>query len=550
MSNITNIKSEAERVLKDLERGNEYIISRVDNRMRQAVNQYPRDTVIRAVAGVVERMASINPSRVISQGEINEIYNNLVGLGSNTQFREALGDLLNTQIEKTSTTDPEFISKNRDTEDSSIDVLGGVDNELKILFEQSEDKYDRDKIASAKHRVDSELSMLGYKQTRTKFAGGNSQFLVFSSDLDTNRGAVRVYIPCEAKSQNLPSVFVAGDQFMELTPENIQTHIVESANFRTNLPPVHAILHSLNILTAQAKKTMPEREFNKIAGKIPTDKTMPLCAPSLLGTIPEEKPLGTVEMPKINVPEPLKVLANDIEEKMVETALDFPLVSVRAAKNMLAAEINSMGFSGTQIKIAAPTSDGFICEAIINTPNGKTSIEVPIEMKQDRPLMPAVFAQSDQVFDFDEETLKIFISKNANRDTYINRDSQLLDIDISKLRDLLVKSALDKNFTTCDEILAAASERFDAVTYKNLVTDFNSILKNASTTEVKSSCQRQVKSPNSIYKYCGHHNVPLHDVVQDDGGNCCLKKTYFSRQAQETEGAMFSSARVLLSEEK
>ena len=175
-TNITDIKSEAERLLSELQRGNEYIIAQVDNRMRRAVAEYPRDTVIRAVAGVIERMAINDPSRVISQGEIGEVYNNLLGLNSNTQFREALGDLLNSKIEKTSTTNSEFISKNRDTQDGSLDVLAGVDNELKILFEQSEDKYDRDKIASAKYRVESELATSGFNKTRTKFAGGNSKF--------------------------------------------------------------------------------------------------------------------------------------------------------------------------------------------------------------------------------------------------------------------------------------------------------------------------------------------------------------------------------------
>ena len=547
-TNITDIKSEAERLLSELQRGNEYIIAQVDNRMRRAVAEYPRDTVIRAVAGVIERMAINDPSRVISQGEIGEVYNNLLGLNSNTQFREALGDLLNSKIEKTSTTNSEFISKNRDTQDGSLDVLAGVDNELKILFEQSEDKYDRDKIASAKYRVESELATSGFNKTRTKFAGGNSKFLVFSSDLDTNRGAVRVYVPCEAETNNLPSVFVAGDQFIELNAHNIQNHIIESANFRTQLPPVHAILHSLNILTSQAQKTMPESEFNKIAKKIPTDKTMPLAAPSLLGQMPEGKPLGIVEMPRVDVPEPLKILASDLEEQMVETALEFPLVSVRTAKKMLVAEINAMGFSGTQVKIAAPTQDGFICEAIINAPSGKVSIEVPIEMKKNRPLMPSVFAKDDQVFYFDEDSVKAFVSKGTNRDTYINRDNQLLDVDISKLRNLLVKSSIDKDFETCDEILAVAAERFDPVTYKNLVNDFNSILKNASLTTEESCCSRQVKSPNSIYKYCGHYNVPLHDVLQDEGGSCCLKKTYFSRKAQKSEGAMFSNAKVLISE--
>lgn len=547
MTNITNIKSEAEKLLKELQRGNEYIIAQVDSRMRQAVIQYPRDTVIRAVAGVIEKMAFNDPSRVISQGEINKIYNNLAGLNSNTQFREALGDFLNTSITKTSSENSEFVSKRRDTQDNTLDVLAGVNNELKILFEQSEDKYDRNKIASAKNRVDTELSMIGFNKTRTKFAGGSSNFLIFSSDLDTNRGAVRIYVPCEANSQNLPSVFVGGDQFMELTAENINNHIINSANFRTQLPPVHAILHSLNILTANAKKAMPESEFNKIANKIPTDKTMPLSAPSLLGEIPDWKPLGTVQMPKVNVPEPLKIMASDLEEQMVETALDFPLASVRTAKNMLASEINAMGFSGTQVKISAPTQDGFICEAILNTPKGKVSIEVPIEMKQNRPLMPSVFAKQDEIFDFDEASIKAFVSRGSNRDTYINRDNQLLDLDISKLRDLLVKSAIDKKFDTCDEILAVACEKFDTTTYKNLINDFNSILKNASEI-IETHCSRQIKSPNSIYKYCGHHNVPLHDVVQDENGNCCLRRTYFSRKAQKAEGAMFSNAKVLLSE--
>jgi hypothetical protein len=106
----------------------------------------------------------------------------------------------------------------------------------------------------------------------------------------------------------------------------------------------------------------------------------------------------------------------------METAVGFPQAAVRLTKRMLVAELNSMGFKGSQIRVVAPTSDGFICEAILNTAKGKTTIEVPIEMRGNAPLLPSVFAKGDFVAEFTAPSLHAFaMSDFVNDDALVSR---------------------------------------------------------------------------------------------------------------------------------
>ena len=92
---ITELKRQAEALLSQMSCGKEYIIGQVSQRLAKAAVDNPQDTVIRAVAGVMDRMARHDPTRTISQAEIEAVYNELVGLDSSgTRFREVLGELL------------------------------------------------------------------------------------------------------------------------------------------------------------------------------------------------------------------------------------------------------------------------------------------------------------------------------------------------------------------------------------------------------------------------------------------------------------------------
>jgi hypothetical protein len=355
----------------------------------------------------------------------------------------------------------------------------------------------------------------------------------------------------EASGDKLPSVFVTGDRFTELTSANLQTHLDHVAVRSERLPDVSAILTSLDILTMQSQPKASSAQVAKIASMLPEENgTQGLSAPGLFTSPLEDgKGIGEVEIPRAPVPAPLKALVSDIEESVLEAAIGYPQPSVRLAKRMLLAELAAMGFKGSQVRVAAPTSDGFICEATLNTPRGKINIDVPIEMQNNQPLMPSVFAQGDKIEDFNDSNLKAMLARAPETvDIAVRRDSDLLGMSYHDLKDALIRNAANGNLTACDEVMEAIAEQFDPETYRNTVLDYQKILADLGSAKrnAESRCGRILKSSNSIFPLCGHFMVPLHKVVQDEDGACHLGSTYHARKNQSAEGAFFSNAKVLI----
>lgn len=552
MSHFNELKRRAEALLSQMERGKEYTVGHVSQRLEKAAADHPQDTVIRAVAGVLDNMSRQNPDRLISQADLDQIYNQLVGLdASGTRFREVLGDLLLSKKPASAAPDPKYAEACRDPlQEALSETAPALAKELGAVFDFAEEHYDPKLAMLARDKVGMELLAIGARNARVRIAGGNPRHLVFAADLDTNRGAVRIYIPVEASGNKLPSVFVTGDRFAELTSSNLQNHLERVAVRSERLPDVSAILKSLDILTMQAKPQVSGEQMGKIAAMLPVDNgSEGLSAPGLFASLPEGKGIGEVEIPRTPVPEPLRMLASEIEESVLEAAVGQPQVAVRLAKRMLLAELAAMGFKGSQVRVAAPTSDGFICEAVLNTPRGKISIDVPIEMRDNQPLMPAVFAQGDKVEDFTESNLKAMLAREPETiNIAVRRDSQLLGLGYHELKDALVRHAAEGDLKACDEVMETIAEKFDADTYRNALLDYQKILADLGSAkrQADSRCGRILKSSNSIFPLCGHFMVPLHKVVQDGDGVCHLASTYHARQNQREEGAFFSSAKVLV----
>ena len=552
MSHFNELKRRAEALLAQVESGKTYTVGYVSQRLCKAAADNPQDVVIRAVAGVLETMDRQHPGKLISQGELDGIYNQLIGLDtSGTRFRDVLGDLLLSHKPASVSPDPKYAEARRDPLQEAIsETEPQLAKELGAMFDFADSHYDPQRALEAREKVGLGLHAMGLRNARVRIAGGNSRHLVFAADLDTNRGAVRVYIPVESSGDRQPSVFVAGDRFAELTIPNLKAHLEQVSQRNERLPEVSSILKSLDIITMQTKRQATVEEVGKIASMLPTDNgSSALSAPGLFASLPEGKGIGEVEIPKAPVPESLKVLTSEIEESVLEASVGYPQMAVRLAKRMLLAELTSMGFKGSQVRVAAPTGDGFICEAVLNTPCGKVAIDVPIEMKDNQPLMPSVFAQGDKVEDFNESNLKAMLARDPDTvNIAVRRDSDLLGMGYHDLKDALVRQAADGNFKACDEIMEAIAEKFDGETYRNALSDYQKILTDLGSAkkQAESRCGRILRSSNSIFPMCGHFMVPLHKVVQDEHGACHLASTYHARKNQQEEGAFFSTAKILV----
>jgi len=549
MNQYSDIKRQAETLLSQMDRGKDFIIGHVSNRLTKVADAHPQDTVIKAVARVIERMSQQDPTRLICQAEIDEVYQRLVGLNPNTQFREILGDLLISKAPEPVHPGKQYAEAYRDPLTEAIaEIDPAITKGLGKIFDAREERYDPNMAAVVRDKVGMELKSLGF-DSRIRLAGGNARYLVFSADLRTKHGASRVYIPAEAVSGRFPSIFLSGDRFVPLTSKNLREHLEVSAG-RKELPPsIPAVLASLDVLTGQARKTASKEDVTKISNLLPfKDGSAGLSGMPLYADMKQEE-VHDVRIPRVEVPKPLKALASEIEESVTEASVGYPQAAVRLAKRTLHAELTAMGFRGVQVRVASGTDDGLICEAVLNTAKGKVSIEVPIEMQNNQPLMPSVFAQGDFCDDFNEAKLKAFIQRDPPTvSVAVRRDSPLLGSSIGELKDALIKAVAQENYKACEDILEVMAERWPDRSREALVT-YKQLLRQASVMRQAHSdmrCSKIIRSSNSIHPLCGHLMVPIHKVIQDEHGRCHLASRYHARQNQDDGSAFFSNAKVLV----
>jgi hypothetical protein len=502
-SNIDALKRAAEVALEKLQ-GKRYFAYDLNNRLQKAANDYRGDAVIQAMARVVEKVSVSNPNEIISQSDIEELYNEVIGLNaSGTKCREVLGDLFASKlIAKTSeNASMSELRYDPSLKPISLDVDKKTQSEMDLLFVAPQKNYDQKLAISAKNKVEAELVSFGFAKPRISLAGGNTQFVVFAADLDTTCGKVRILVPTEATGDKFPTVFMADDKIEDLTRENIDKYLDKSTEMFNHLP-VQSVLDD-------------------------------------------------VEMPRANMPEPLKMIASDLEQQMFETALGYPQKSVQVAKKMVLSELYNMGFKGSQIRISEPTKDGFICQATINTANGKTIIEIPIEMSGQVPLLPSVFASGDYVADFNEKNLKAFAIGAKDDGGFIQRDCQLYSMDLYQLKDIVIKAAIKGDFEVCNDALDVIADTVDESTYRSVVADYHKMLSNLKNgkeiiQQAYDDSDQFVRTPTSIYPIHKKFGRPAHELVRDENGVYHLKATYYARQNQDSEGAFFSTAKVLV----
>lgn len=503
MANISDIKAQAEKALRQLSEGKLFFLRDVNDRLQKTAEMYPQDTVIVAVSQVIGKANEKHPEELISQGEIEKVYNELSGLNaSGTRFREILGDLLLTQSNFEPQVKTDYINKIRDTEEEPISIESDSEakKELDSLFTASQ-KYEQGNVKSAKSKVESQLTSFGFNNASVNLEGGNSKFLLFAAHLDTNNGKAKVLIPVNASGEEFPEVFVAGNKIEEFS-----------------LPAIYAYLSKVSENTLSVDQNYSE-----------------------------------MQTPKASLPEELKQVLPNTEERILEASLGYPAETVRMTKEMLVTELSSMGFKGAQIRIHSSTNDGFICEATINTPTGRSSFEVPIEMKGNSPLFPTVFAKGDFIAEFNTKNLRSFAMSGVESSSIIRQESDLDLMDISQLKDTIVRSAMAKDFDTCVDALDTIGNKCDTDTYKQAILDYQKVLVNLENMKnsIASSYEDKdqfVLTPNSMYPIHKKLGRPAHELIKDENGEYHLKSSYLSKQNQKTSSVLFNTAKVLIGE--
>lgn len=562
----------ASRILEEMENGQEFMVSDVYNQVRQAYNRFPEDPVIRSFAFTIERIAEKSqPGATITQAKMSEIYNNFAMAQQESKFRIALGHLLgNTNEPKTSQSES-FVQKNRVDADSS-----GIKNQdladqklvqsLEAAFGGSLDSlkaFDEKQAQKGAEYVEIELQALGHKDPKVNFMGGNNNTLVYSASFNTNKGLVSIAIPIELNNGKLllPSTFVADDKLAELTSTNLSYFIDKKAflsDFTT--PDVKTVLKAVGIITGNSS-TYASEEFDAELGSLfknHEEKDMALDTASLYIDRNYEDPKPYIDTtPEVEMPKELAHLASDFENDVLEAVSAFGRDVINNSKKLIASELNSFGFTNTQVKYGSENDSTVVFLAKIGTRKGPVEIEVPLEMARlangkVAPLAPATFSYGNSSINFGANELRNFAASVSKINTI--DDSKFKFMTLPELKSLIIEAADSGDFQTCESVLKHVESRFNEEDHINCLADYQNALivkaqhgeelnKTASVTESLSTIPA---GKGSIYPRLPNGRA-IKDVQKTENGFVTQRSLESERLSPlEEGGAAISTSKIIL----
>ena len=451
--------------LLDQINGKDFFVSAVLGRVREAANHYPHDGAIRTMQFVLEKRANSQGSLgTISQAEFSELYSDVASMGNREAFNDSLGDLLpKFDQEKVANYNEAFIAGIRNsgtslelTSPDAVENLDGLFGDRQLMAAKGSF------VDNGRKGLELELASMGFKNPDVEVVARNEDFVVYAAAIQSSAGQVSTYIPAEMKlgSVLMPSVFVSGDQFVDLTKENLLTHAQSVADGKRTVSP-QAILGTLAKLTgkqAQVQKVAEAGDFDQAS--------IPLTVPELYSAPIEEMAIFDVEQPKVAMPKELEHLTSgQVQEILVEAGLSYDRDLVLAAKNAVAMELRGFGVRCDKISVASEFGGGLMIAANIVGKGGLKSIEVPVEIINGRTLMPSVFTAGALAQPFDKQTLIAFAADEGAGKFDPTKSSKYL-MSFKDLHSLVLKNAAYGDFVEVEDGLAVIAEQYGMELHK------------------------------------------------------------------------------------
>lgn len=488
MPNNADIK-EIGALAKTLLDGKEYFVGSLVDRLRKAADKYPHDQAIRTMELAFNKIAkSQGPSAIMNQSQIQSYYDDVSGLGNRNVFMEELGDLLlEDRVSKVANYNEDHAKSLRDN-GNDLDIYDRAKiAEMEGLWGAPNEKEIKRAFAESGRRgIEIELESLGFAQPTVEVMDQTDHFVVFAAEVATRKGRVPFLIPAEVKQASvlMPSVFVSGDSFKDLTADNIRAHLNSDITNMKHASP-KAVIETLNRLTGK------DEELFKEAGIDDGMTNVELSSPGFF-----MDPVGHNDpnvnrlpiddkMPEVPMPPALQGLSDSvIKETLVEAGLSYDRDTVIAAKTMVSNELKLANISHETIKVESEFDGGITVATNIVGSGGKKTISVPVEILNGRVLMPKSFISGPMAGPFNEKDLRAFANSEEGESTspFLN---DKIDMSFAQLHEFIMKKAAYGDFIEVTDALGIVSEKFGEQLHRIAHDDLMDLLKAGYVEEEK-----------------------------------------------------------------
>lgn len=457
MEDIKRLAAIAEEILN----GKEFLLGSVSERLHVAASKYPHDQAVRNMQLIIDnKVSKMGKAAIISQAELQTIYDDLSGLGNRAAFQEELGDLLlEDRRAKVANYNDNYVSGLRDS-GTDMDIVNRDEvSEYEAMWNGDHSNAVRASfIENGKRGVKIELASLGFSNPTVEVVTSDKNFVVYAAEVDSRHGRVPFLIPAEVKLGTvlMPSVFVSGKEFVDLTPENLRAYVNNARSIQRHAAPKDVLNHLNKLIKGAQSATISDSDdyhvhvdnpglFMEFVGH--TDKDI------------QHTPIE-YQAPMAKMPEALVGLSDSmIQETLLEAGLSFPRELIVTAKTVVSNELKIAGIEHDAITVSSEFDYGVVLATNIVGKGGRKKIEVPVEIKDSRVLMPSSFISGAMAGPFESEEIKAFAHKidNAEFDPMLTDKYSMGYADLHKLA---MKKAAYGDFIEATEVLSVINDKF------------------------------------------------------------------------------------------
>lgn len=506
-------------------------------RAKKAALANPEDQSLRLISNVLSKMAE-NGKIFITRKEFNQVFTKFAS------YNDCAANYFNDELDK-----PAELPQRKLAGESIVDDYKGLyseadaslSNALTSLWDERGNPqageykyYDPSMAKQATTVTNLELSRIGVNPKAVETFAGTKSFIVCNAKYETPNGEASILVPVELSKSGalIPTVFVSKDGFANLDKNTVTEHIKAYAGRRFTVDS-GALLNALSNM--QKVSTMDDFEIKvlamqeainskKIKKEASVEGTMHFASNGIFMQEVDSNDGHMLEMPKA---EGVEKFASSLTSNRGVAEFIFGKDIVETGRKAIASKLASFNYN-SQVSVAScDDNDPSITYAVkLNTKNGPVGFEAMAEVRNGMVIMPSIVAIADKAYDFTKSGIDKIANANDTDYKAIAVVSPMYELKPSEILENIRKAADLGDYKTAEEAFTVLAEKADRETYQAAMTEYmrsvnaSSNNKLQKTASAKSSCKMIVQASTHSCPLCGHLNLPLDKVYQNEKGEC------------------------------
>jgi hypothetical protein len=527
---LNKIVGKAAKAIHDNEKFPVGVLAAKAQKIAQA---FPNDTTTVAMSNFLNKRASTE--MLISRAELRNVYHKLFSQNNRFGgfFTEELGlvELQKSKVMQRNANEGKDFTK-EDFDKTANPILS---NALSEVFDPkgSYKPYSASTAKSAARICLHELNKL-VPPKKIDVVAGQEDLILCQANYETPKGWCSVLVPIEIKSGSslLPTVFLSKIGFVDLTQENLKSHILETAgkNFTVDVKRTLEV-----IATAKNGGPKPLSEMDMIIAKARAANGSSYTSNGILYQEVDKAQLD-VELP--HLPE-AETFAKSLASSSGVAEFKFGKIAVDTGRKILKQALNNFGYSHPNIAIS-DVDDNTTYFAV--SVDNKIAFKVPMKIHNGNLQYPQFVVCSGSIYNFSKSGISEILNKEDVDGKMLAVASPVYGLKPSELIKQIQESMIEGNLVRAEDALTVLQQSGDEISIKEGFAIYTSGLNGqVKTASQKSCCSKARNVSYSKYTICGHTNLPVHKVYQDKNGDC---QPLYRKDISEAEGGSFLHSKV------